>query len=53
MPLYQLLTELPGLAHVQVSHNRLQGPDRIELTIPTQIPADSIFGLFRPPPGPP
>lgn len=39
MPDYQLLTELLGLAHVQVSHYRLQDPDRIELTVESDWPA--------------
>lgn len=39
MPDYQLLTELLGLPQVWVSHYRLQGSERIELTVESTLPA--------------
>lgn len=39
MPDYQLLTDLLGLAQVQVSHYRLLGSDQIELIIESRLPA--------------
>lgn len=39
MPDYQLLTELLGLPQVQINHYRLLGPDRIELSVASTLPA--------------
>lgn len=39
MPQYEVLTDLLGLPHVEVTHYRIEGTYRIDLTVETTLPA--------------